>query len=884
MKTYNLILLILLLNGLVFAQESPKDFTFKKEDFKTAVRRTEQDEKKKFSDVKLGKDFLPLGIISQPENVWSNNYLDNVDRYALKFQRDQPWQGGVADHHVYHGQFYTPGQILGVCWWEAWVAPTHGAQYFIAMNYGGGHPILIGFSGATSGKLGISGNMKEGENFNSFGSIDFVDPDTWHHVAVGYDGQNAFVYLDGILTDRRPVTRRVVGTAPNENKFWVGSSRDHNGFNGKILRIRGFEGATPFAGNLFPMAFTPQLFFTSTVDVGPTSVLAASFATDYSRVSDILYDYSNGYNGHRHDGYRAMFENQQVPEERLPQWVLANFAKPTFQGTPEPIPAGAILFDDFSQANETYAWSSSEPSQSPRIRRARTGQPWLGDLAGNAEVGVIEGAACPLSNDVRNGSPAQAEVGSANHQVSVTQRGAYGAQVYVRYADPSNFLLVSAVGRTATITKYVGGNMIPVAQPPEINDPNWTNMTVTAEGGSIRIQMSGLDYSFAENNLSGTKIGFLLTALQRVDRILVTATTPGCAYSIAPNSTNISANGGNGSFSVTSPSGCPWTAMSNSSWISLTSGNSGTGFGTVSFSVAPNTGSGTRTGTITVQGQTFTVNQAGISSVRPSFDFDGDRKADISVFRPSTNVWHIINSANGSYNAPQFGANGDLIVPADYDGDGKCDVAVFRNGNWYLQRSTLGFMAVQFGSPNDIPIPADYDGDGKADTAVFRPTNGIWYLNGSQIGFRSVPFGQTGDKPIPADYDGDGKADIAVFRPEQGTWYLQRSSFGFTSVQFGNTADKLVPADYDGDGKADIGVFRLSNGVWYLNRSQAGFSAIAFGLGTDSPVPADYDGDGRTDVAVFRNGNWYLQRSQAGFISLNFGVPTDQPVPGAFVP
>jgi len=44
-------------------------------------------------------------------------------------------------------------------------------------------------------------------------------------------------------------------------------------------------------------------------------------------------------------------------------------------------------------------------------------------------------------------------------------------------------------------------------------------------------------------------------------------------------------------------------------------------------------------------------------------------------------------------------------MSADYDGDGKADVTVFRDGVWYLQQSQSGFVAVQFGLANDVPIP-----------------------------------------------------------------------------------------------------------------------------------------------------------------------------------
>jgi hypothetical protein len=86
-----------------------------------------------------------------------------------------------------------------------------------------------------------------------------------------------------------------------------------------------------------------------------------------------------------------------------------------------------------------------------------------------------------------------------------------------------------------------------------------------------------------------------------------------CASSIDPTAEAIGSSGGNLSTNVKTAAGCAWTAVSNVPWITITSGAKGSGSGTVSFTVAPNTGTA-RTGTLLIAEQTFTVSQAAAPS------------------------------------------------------------------------------------------------------------------------------------------------------------------------------------------------------------------------------------------------------------------------------
>lgn len=278
---------------------------------------------------------------------------------------------------------------------------------------------------------------------------------------------------------------------------------------------------------------------------------------------------------------------------------------------------------------------------------------------------------------------------------------------------------------------------------------------------------------------------------------------------------------------------------------------------------------------------------------RTSFDYDGDGKADISVFRPSENKWYVLRSSDGQVTQIVFAIAGDVPVPADFDGDGKTDFAVFRpsTGDWWWLSSQNGSQGfADWGQSGDAPRPSDFDGDGKADFIVYRPSNSFWYRITSTVGgtTSNTGFGLAGDKPVTGDFDGDGKADVAIYRPSTGDWWWQSSVDNVQrATHWGISTDIPAPADYDGDGKTDFAVYRPSTGTWYIyNSATNSLTILNFGLSEDKPVPADYDGDGKADIAVFRpsTGVWYQMKSTEGFFAQQFGISTDIPTPNAFVP
>jgi astacin len=72
------------------------------------------------------------------------------------------------------------------------------------------------------------------------------------------------------------------------------------------------------------------------------------------------------------------------------------------------------------------------------------------------------------------------------------------------------------------------------------------------------------------------------------------------------------AAGANYTIGISATSGCTWGVYSTASWVAITSAQSGSGPGTLTIAVAPNTTSAARTAQVAVGHKTFVVSQAGV--------------------------------------------------------------------------------------------------------------------------------------------------------------------------------------------------------------------------------------------------------------------------------
>jgi len=188
-----------------------------------------------------------------------------------------------------------------------------------------------------------------------------------------------------------------------------------------------------------------------------------------------------------------------------------------------------------------------------------------------------------------------------------------------------------------------------------LSNDSWITLTGEATG----VGNGTVTYSVAANTSTSPRTGTLSIAGHV---FTVTQAARSCSYTITPSSSSFSASGGSSSLYVDTQTGCNWSAASNVDWIVITSGSSGSGPLRVYYSVGENAAASSRVGTLTVAGQTFTVNQAGvpcsftISPTNQSFPSTGGAgTVNVSATMPtctwgaaSNAAWITITRTSGS--------------------------------------------------------------------------------------------------------------------------------------------------------------------------------------------------------------------------------------------
>jgi hypothetical protein len=294
---------------------------------------------------------------------------------------------------------------------------------------------------------------------------------------------------------------------------------------------------------------------------------------------------------------------------------------------------------------------------------ATTADSWITITAGSGTgAGTVSYGVSPngLASQ-RNGT-----ITVNGHVYTVTQFGS-SCSFAINPVD----LLAPAAGGTAFITITASD----AACPP------WTATGLGATPAS-GTGSGGVTVTIPPNGSPSPQV---LTATIADQTLTVTQAGIGCTVSLSPYEASAPAAGGAGSVTVTTPAGCAYDTVVGPSWISVTSGSPGVGSGTVVYSVEPNSTTVSRSGSLTIGGQTFQVTEEGLAC-----SMTVDTSGLGSPYGPAGGVGVVTITTNGTNCswAASSGASWASVVPGSGTGNATIGVIVASNGFSATSRST----------------------------------------------------------------------------------------------------------------------------------------------------------------------------------------------------
>lgn len=469
----------------------------------------------------------------------------------------------------------------------------------------------------------------------------------------------------------------------------------------------------------------------------------------------------------------------------------------------------------------------------------------VGNLAIQASAAITLTVSATAAGSVTNTASVKAsepDSNAANNQASAlvtvsSQPSVYG-RITLANGNPLPNVTISLTGalsanqQTNAQGRFQFSNLLPSG-----------NYTITPTSSAYSFEPAVRDFNLVTADQAGNFVATL------------------CTYSLFATNQSFEANGGNGSFNVTAQPRCGWTASTDASWIKITSGSSGVGNGSVSFSVEPTTVP--RNGRITVAGQTFVVWQG------------------------------VGGCANPVFRAKQYYYPFDpkLLASADFNRDGLTDLLVAPTNTLFSPSlPDLGYpIGIFWGETNGgqffgQPIytqrqpvavtTGDFNGDGNADVVsigAFTEEAGI-FLNdgagrfGSGLPARVIPRSSTNypSKLFTPDLNKDGKSDlVAVYNSNTLTVILSSSPgsvVGFGApVRIFLSGNLLGFADVNNDKVPDAiaaPVGGTTSGGSLLVYPGDGFGS--FGAPVTSAISnpvfngdfGDFNADGKLDITV----------------------------------
>ena len=313
------------------------------------------------------------------------------------------------------------------------------------------------------------------------------------------------------------------------------------------------------------------------------------------------------------------------------------------------------------------------------------------------------------------------------------------------------------VGATASATSLQaagGAGVLTITTQPECtwtasSESSWiSGLTPSSGQGSAQVA-----FVVAANPDPVARQGGVMVSDQRVMISQSAATVP-CHVELASPSGQATAAGGTLSVPVSAPTGCAWVVSSGAAWIRIASEVTGTGTGTVTLAVGPNSGA-PRAGIVGIGGQTFSVSQAGAAACEVAVRSSSvpvpatGGTASFEVITRAGCTWTTTSQAPWiTVTAGSSGEGSGTVALAVLPNSGPSRTAQFSVGSQVVPIVQEGTCAVSI-SPTAQAV--DATGAASLPLAVAAPPGCPWTI-GSTVAWLSVVAVQvargTGPPPL----------------------------------------------------------------------------------------------------------------------------------------
>jgi hypothetical protein len=201
--------------------------------------------------------------------------------------------------------------------------------------------------------------------------------------------------------------------------------------------------------------------------------------------------------------------------------------------------------------------------------------------------------------------------------------------------------------------------------------------------------------------------------------------TGACTYTISPSNASFAATGGSGSVSVTTQPGCNWGTSESIPWLTVISG-SGTGSGTMTYTISPNTGI-LRSASLTIAGNVYTVTEAGL----PTYTITASAGAGGSI-SPSGQVSVLVGASQSFSITPNTGYQ---ITDVTVDGVSQGAISSY----YFSSISANHTITASFASSTSTTYTLSINKSGSGSGNVSVNPQGTIFSSGTPITLTAVP-------------------------------------------------------------------------------------------------------------------------------------------------